>query len=106
MADRKVREAKMLRKRKVFTSEFKAKVSIEAIKGEKTVNELSKDYGIHFTQIAKWKKYTLEHISELFDSPRGPKQNNDQELVDTLYRQIGKLQVELDFLKKKFDRID
>lgn len=96
----------MVKKRKAFTSELKAKVSLEAIKGQKTVSEISKDFGIHFTQIAKWKKYTLEHISEIFDSPRGPKQNQDQELVDQLYRQIGKLQVELDWLKKKFDSLD
>lgn len=93
----------MVKKRQVFTSQMKAKVSVDAIKELKTSGELSKTYGVHPTQIAKWKKYVLEHIPDLFENPRGPKTDGDSELVNELYRQIGKLQVELDWLKKKFD---
>ena len=91
--------------RKSFSKEFKAKVALEAYKGQKTINELSKDYQVHPNVISNWKKQLLENVAELFNSKRGPKSESDIEEKDRLYKQIGKQQVELDWLKKKFNNI-
>ena len=87
--------------RKRFSKEFKAKVALEAIRGEKTLAELSSQYGVHSTQISAWKRRALEELPEAFSgSPRrGERERQAHE--DRLYRQIGKLQVEVDFLRKK-----
>lgn len=93
----------MTRIRKTFSNEFKARVALEAIKGYKTINELTKEYQVHPNAISKWKKQLLESVSEIFNGKRGPKGEENTELTDQLYRQIGKLQVELDWLKKKLN---
>lgn len=88
--------------RKRFSSEFKAKVALEAIKGEKTVAQLSSQYGVHASQINAWKKLAQVRLVEAFERGGGrpdPKEIEAQE--DRLYRQIGKLQVEVDWLRKK-----
>lgn len=95
----------MVKKRKRFTNTFKAKVSLEAIKEEKTITELSQEYGIHPNQIIRWKKHTMEHLSEIFGNSREMKQNVNSQLIEQLYSQIGKLKVELDWLKKKYNSI-
>jgi len=95
----------MSRKRKSFSNEFKAKVAIEAIKGYKTTSELSKEYQVHPNVIGNWKRQLIERLPELFDNKRGPRTDGQSELTDQLYRQIGKLQVELDWLKKKYNSI-
>jgi len=92
-------------KRRVFSSEFKAKVTVEAIKGFKTVSELAREYEVHPNLISQWKKEFMENLPMIFDKDRGPKKPENTELIDQLYRQIGKLQVELDWLKKKFESI-
>lgn len=88
------------KKRKVFTSAFKAKVALEALREQKTSNQLAQEFSVHTAQVALWKKELLEKSSTLFDAARGPKPS---ELEDTekLYAQIGRLKVELDFLKKR-----
>ena len=90
------------RKRKVHTPEFKAKVGLEALRGVKTINELGQDYGVHPVQIGHWKKEIQEQAKTLFEGRRGPKPmiaaHRDPEL---LYSEIGKLKMELDWLKKK-----
>jgi transposase len=87
--------------KKTFTSDFKAKVAIEALKGNKTINELSSEFEVHTTQITAWKKQLLEGSKHLFSG----KQAKDIDAVlqerDRLYTQIGQLAVELDWLKKK-----
>ena len=88
------------KKRKVFSSAFKAKVALEAIREQKTINQLAQDYGIHATQIGIWKKELLNKSSVLFDTARGPKASETEDL-EALYAQIGRLKVELDWLKKK-----
>src|SRR4030042_2521375 len=87
--------------RKAHDSAFKARVALEAIKGEKTLAQLSSEFGVHANQIGQWRKEVLKELPNLFsDRPR--KQDRDKEdLVSELYRQIGQLKVELDWLKKK-----
>lgn len=90
-----------LKKRHVLSSEFKAKVGLEAIRGLKTVNEISQMYSVHPTQVGLWKKAILEEAKTLFDGKRGPKPVLAHQEPDRLYGEIGKLKVELDWLKKK-----
>jgi putative transposase len=87
--------------RKNHSAEFKAKVALEALKGLKTINEISKETGIHATQINNWKKQAREGLKEIFLQKGGKKQDNQEPLIDQLYQQIGRLQMELDWLKKK-----
>lgn len=87
--------------RKQFTREFKANVALAAIKGDKTIAELCSEYGVHASQINAWKKTVKEGIGELF-SGRGNKCGQNQEAeIEGLYKNIGKLQVENEWLKKK-----
>lgn len=87
--------------KKTFTADFKAKVAIEAIKGHKTINELTSEFAIHSSQIKAWKKLLLEGSKELFSSNRTSSEESSLEERDRLYAQVGRLVVELDFLKKK-----
>jgi len=86
-------------KRKQYSAEFKAKVALAAIRDEKTISELASRYGVHPTMINNWKRALLEGASEVFD--KGQKSRKQMETqVDELYRQIGQLKVERDFLAK------
>jgi transposase-like protein len=87
--------------RRRHSAEFKAKVALEAIRAERTVNELAGLYQVHPSQIAAWKRRVLEGVAELFGEDRQKLQKSDDELKAQLYQQIGELKVELDFLKKK-----
>lgn len=91
----------MKRQRRNFPAKFKAKVALEALKESQTMAELSTKHEVHATMISSWKKTLLERVDELFDTKRGRRGEDEGELVDRLYRQIGQLQVELDWLKKK-----
>lgn len=86
---------------KKFTSEFKAKVAIEALKGQKTINEISSEYGVHPTQIVNWKKLLLDGSKEVFSSKNERNIDCIRQERDRLYTQIGQMAVELDWLKKK-----
>src|SRR5258708_10508593 len=86
---------------RVHSPVFKAKVSLEALKEQKTIAELASMYGVHPTQITKWKKKALEILSQGFSEQKKQQEHNDGELIQELYRQIGRLKVEVDFLKKK-----
>ena len=88
-------------KRKIFSGEFKAKVALEAIRGIRTVNELGQDFGGHPTQVGTWKKELQEQASSLFDGKRGPKPADPSASPERLYSEIGRLKMELDWLKKK-----
>ncbi len=81
----------------------KVKVVLEALKGEKTTAEITAKYSIHATQINTWKKAILAILPEAFSSKRKRQENDQQALVDELYKQIGQLKVENDFLKKNID---
>ena len=87
--------------RKRHTSEFKTKVAVEAIRQQKTTNELTREYGIHATQINVWKKQALSAIPEAFSSPLGKERDDRSAEIDELHRQIGQLIAERDWLKKK-----
>jgi putative transposase len=90
----------MIQKRKRHGAEFKAKVALEALKGIKTVNELSSLYGVHPTQISQWKRQLQQCSRELFADARA-KAAEDQEAAQAkLYEEIGRLKMELDWLKK------
>ena len=88
-------------KRRKLPGEFKAKVALAALAGEQTINEIAAQYEVHPSQIAVWKKQLQENAAEFFSDRRAHKQAEDEELVARLYQQIGQLQVELDWLKKK-----
>jgi len=88
----------MIKKR--FDAEFKSRVALEAIKGNKTVAEISSDYKVHSTQITNWKRQALTGIKEFFSrGARTHAEESNREMGD-LYAQIGQLKVENDFLKK------
>jgi putative transposase len=87
--------------RKSYSSAFKAKVALEAIKESRTSAELSSAYGVHTTMITRWKRQLLEQLPDVFSDKAKRKDKNTEELIASLYQQIGQLKVELDWLKKK-----
>ncbi len=89
------------KKRKVFTGEIKAKVALEAIRGLKTVNEIAQEFGVHPTQVGQWKKELQEQAAGLFEVKRGARPVDQSASPDRLYSEIGRLKMELDWLKKK-----
>ena len=89
--------------RKNHSVQTKVKVVLEAIKGEKTIAEITSKYGIHPTQINTWKKQALDSIPEAFSVKRKKQENANEELLDELYKQIGQLKVENEFLKKNIN---
>lgn len=91
----------MARTRRRFNAAFKARVAIEAIKGQRTLAELAGEHQVHANQITAWKKQVLEAMPEVFGRRRVEDTARREELVCRLYQQIGQLKVELDWLKKK-----
>jgi len=89
------------KKRTIMTGTQKAKVALEAAKGNKTVNEIAQEYGVHPTQVGLWKKALLENAGQLFDVKRGAKTIDPQSDSERLYAKIGQLNMELEWLKKK-----
>ena len=87
--------------RKRHSAEFKAKVALEAAKEIKTLNELASQYEVHSVQISQWKKHLLENLAGVFSTQK--KSVNHTKKFDELYRQIGEVTVERDWLKKKLD---
>ncbi len=89
-----------MRKRRNHDAGFKARVALEAVKGERTVSELAADYGVHPTMIHQWKKALLEGAADIFE--RGVKTAEvDEETVRALHAKIGELAVANDFLSRK-----
>lgn len=89
--------------RRKFSSDFKTRVVIEALKERETIEQISRKYEIHPTQINSWKREFLEHAARVFSDKHSPNENGKQqeEVMEKLYAQIGQLKVENDFLKKK-----
>jgi transposase len=87
--------------RKNHNGAFKAKVALEAVKGEKTLAQLSSEFGVHANQIGQWRKQLLNELPSLFANRRTKYDKEQEALISELYRQIGQLKVELDWLKKK-----
>ena len=92
----------MSNKRKQYNPQFKAKVALDAVRGEKTVAELSSQYSLHSTMINNWKKHLLEEASTLFESGRkkAAEEGSQDTQIAELYRQIGQLKVERDFFRE------
>lgn len=91
----------MTKKRNTHSPEFKAKVALEAVRGVRTVNEIAQHHGVHPVQVGQWKKALLERSASVFDSQRGPKLKAEYQTDEKLYSEIGRLKMELDWLKKK-----
>jgi transposase-like protein len=87
--------------RKRYDPEFKARVAFEALKGEETLSSIATKYGVHPNQITKWKKQLKAGMKEIFKSARQKTDEKNEELENKLYEEIGRLKVELDWLKKK-----
>ena len=90
------------RGRKRHGADFKARVALEALKEQRTVNEIAALYEVHPVQVSQWKKQAREGLADLFSSGRARDEKDDEALRDRLYQEIGQLKVELDWLKKKF----
>ena len=90
-----------MRRRKRYDNRFKAEVAIEAIKNQRTVAQIASEYGVHPNQVSQWKKQVLDQLPDLFTNQRSKSTTDSDQLVDELYRQIGQLKVELDWLQKK-----
>jgi len=91
--------------RKQYEASFKAKVALEAIKGEKTLAQLAGEFDIHPNQIGRWKTELLEKLPDLFTDRRKRADKDREEIEAELYRQIGQLKVELEWLKKKSQKL-
>jgi transposase len=94
----------MSRKRRNFNSEFKAKVALDALRGEQTTAELAKKYDVHPNMITAWKKELLERAGEVFEKGNTPKDEGGVDASE-LYRQIGQLKVENDFLARGLGKL-
>lgn len=95
----------MTRKRNSFSNEFKLKVAIEALRGDQTITELASKHQVHPNQISQWKRHLLEHGAEVFNGQRGPKRNEKDVDREKMFQQIGELQYELTWLKKKYESV-
>ena len=92
----------MAKKRNARSASFKAKVALEAIRERKTVSEIAKQHTVHPTQIHQWRRQLLDRAEELFEDGRGKRCKDDAEAsTPILYEQIGRLKMELEWLKKK-----
>jgi transposase len=91
----------MSRERRTLSAAFKAKVALEAIREQKTINQLAAEYELHPNQISQWKKLLLENSALVFDPQAGRHDTESEKKSDELFRQIGQLKVENDWLKKK-----
>ena len=87
--------------RKSYTSEEKAKIAIEALKGNMTMSELTSKFKVHPTQIVKWKKRLKEGIAAIFSERPQKKENDQKQLIEELYKTIGQQKIELEWIKKK-----
>jgi len=94
-------EEKMKPRRKTYTGAYKAKIVVEAIKGQQTINQLASKYGVHPNLITEWKKQALSGLPQVLSDRRGRDEKAEEELKAQLYQQIGQLKMELEWLKKK-----
>lgn len=91
--------------RKRYSSEFKAKVALEALKEQETIAQIASKYGIHPNQVSEWKAQVKESLAAVFENPLKKKDNKDAETIEKLHAIIGQLTVEKDFLERAFKRI-
>ena len=96
----------MATQRRRYSADFKFRVALEAVKGQKTVNELASEFSVHPNQIGHWKRALLEHGTDRFTGRRERDQQEQTAREAELYEQIGRLKMELEWLKKKVTRFD
>ena len=90
------------KQRKAYTTAFKVKIALEAIKGQRTINEIAVHYGVHPNQVTQWKKQAIESLPDVFSTRRERDAQGEEALKAELYQQIGQLKVELEWLKKNY----
>ncbi len=86
--------------KKRYTAAFKAKVALEAIKGQKTISEIASEYEVHPNQVSQWKRQLRDGLEDVFTDPHRAGRSEEKE-KDKLYQEIGRQKIELDWLKKK-----
>ncbi len=91
----------MRKERRTLTGAFKAKVALEALQEKKTIAQLAAEYNLHANQISAWKKQLLEQSNQVFEQPAVVKDDSAEKLQEELFKQIGQLRVENEWLKKK-----
>lgn len=92
--------------RKIFSPQFKAKVALEALKGEKTTNEIASAHAVHPTQINEWKKLVTDSLALLFSDKRTKEGKTAEQKIDELHRIIGKRETEIEWMKKNLHIAD
>jgi transposase-like protein len=90
-----------MNERRKHSSEFKAKVALEALKNQMTLSELSSKYGLNQHLVQKWKTEFLSNAHSVFEKENKRKSSDESKLIDRLYRKIGQLEMDCEFLKKK-----
>jgi transposase-like protein len=92
----------MAKRRKRYSPDLKFRVALEAARGQETINELASRHGVHPNQIGQWKRQLLEQGAQVFDGSRGARGDEAQEAREAqLYEQVGRLQVELEWVQRK-----
>ena len=86
--------------KKRYTAAFKSKVALEAVKGHKTISEIASEYEVHPNQVSQWKRQLRDGLEDIFTGPSKSNRSEEKE-KDRLYQEIGRLKVELDWIKKK-----
>jgi transposase-like protein len=90
----------MKKERRKFSAAFKTKVALEAIKEKETLQQLASKFEVHANQITQWKREFLESAEDIFNKKKSEEKVNEEQEKDALYNKIGRLQTEIDFLKK------
>jgi len=94
-----------MRMKKKHEKGLKARIALEAIRGEKTIAEIASEYKVHPNQVGQWKKKALAGLPEIFEKGDSKKDKELEKEKDNLYKQIGKMKIENDWLKKKLDHL-
>ena len=93
-----------MKKRRSFDDKFKGKVALHAIREQQTLNQIASQYEVHPNQVSDWKKTLVQNAHQLFASSKAKGKKEDKEkaeLIDSLYKEVGRLQMELQWLQKK-----
>lgn len=96
----------MSRKRRKLGAALKAKVALAAVRGERTTAQLASEFGVHTSQVTAWKKRLSESVTELFADGRRTSARENEANEQELYEQIGRLKMEVEWLKKKLQMLD
>jgi transposase len=94
------------RSRKRYDTAFKAKVALAAVRGDKTISELASHFAIHGNLVSQWKRKLLSNVEQVFTESDDGRREEQAVLLDDLYQQIGRLKMELEWLKKKAAQFD